>query len=319
MTTEEKIEMHCHTLFSVDGSGTPEQMVDKAADRGITALSITDHNSTGGCKRAGARAAQKGIQYLSGVEIDAFYGPQSYHFVAFGFDPDNQALKDLMTRQQENYVVRFEILLAQMQALGCEIKENEIKSKLPEFYPSHPHPVLNPWALRHFIRDRDDSERLTNIMEKARKQIANSDERPLHERLNTRGKFCSFREARDTIHEAGGVILLAHVGKALKDRPDLQIQLIEELSDKGLDGFEVYHPFHHDNFDNDNDKPQISGLKKLAAEMGCLVSGGTDCHHVPGTGRREIGSSGLEKEMFEKIETALKERQESGKFSGSPQ
>lgn len=74
------IEMHCHTLFSVDGRGTPENLVDAAADQGITVLAVTEHNHLGSLRRAKAHAERRGLRYINGIELDARWQNANYHF-----------------------------------------------------------------------------------------------------------------------------------------------------------------------------------------------------------------------------------------------
>lgn len=40
------IDLHCHTLFSVDSYGTPEALIDAADDAGLTADPIADITKT---------------------------------------------------------------------------------------------------------------------------------------------------------------------------------------------------------------------------------------------------------------------------------
>ena len=97
------IELHCHSLFSVDARGTPEDLVDVAVGRGITAIALTDHNNLGGLSRTEAQAARHGIRFLPGVELDASCKDRSYHFVAIGFDAEDSALTDLVDRNFSVY------------------------------------------------------------------------------------------------------------------------------------------------------------------------------------------------------------------------
>ena len=44
------IDLHCHSIFS-DGTNTPEELVLLAEQAGLTALALTDHDTTNGLKR----------------------------------------------------------------------------------------------------------------------------------------------------------------------------------------------------------------------------------------------------------------------------
>ena len=43
-----KVDLHVHTSHSVDGSISPEKLVDLSQTKGLGALAITDHNTIGG-------------------------------------------------------------------------------------------------------------------------------------------------------------------------------------------------------------------------------------------------------------------------------
>jgi len=301
----DRIEMHCHTLFSVDGSGTPEDLVDAAAERGVKTLSITEHNSVDSFHRASRHAQARGIRYISGVEIDAFFRGHSYHFLAFGFDPGDGVLLNLLARQRLNYVVWFEALFEKMISLGFPFTLEEIEASLPVTYPTYPDQVLNPWALTRFINRQPESERLASCLRKARAALPP----PPPGQPGERGQICSYEEARDVVHATGGVFLLAHPGKALRRQPEAQEKLIRELMDEGLDGFELHHPYNRDEHDaNRGGPPVFEGLRRLGGELNAVLSGGSDCHHAPGEGMVELGSCGAPRELLDRMEKVLKER-----------
>ena len=55
------IDLHCHSTYS-DGSLTPEQLVAEAAKIGLTALALTDHDTTAGLPRFSAAAAGTAVR-----------------------------------------------------------------------------------------------------------------------------------------------------------------------------------------------------------------------------------------------------------------
>ncbi|MDO8690464.1 MAG: PHP domain-containing protein, partial [Dehalococcoidia bacterium] len=63
-------ELHCHSYFSLrDGASPPEDLVLRAAELGMPALALTDHNGLYGAipfYKAGVKA---GIRPLIGAEV----------------------------------------------------------------------------------------------------------------------------------------------------------------------------------------------------------------------------------------------------------
>jgi predicted metal-dependent phosphoesterase TrpH len=64
-----RVDLHSHTRASFDGVAEPEALVMRAAERGLTHLAITDHETLDGAHRAAA-AAPAGIHVLIGSEVN---------------------------------------------------------------------------------------------------------------------------------------------------------------------------------------------------------------------------------------------------------
>src|SRR5262245_11621017 len=63
-------ELHAHTNFSLlDGTSSPEEMVQEAAIRKLRALAITDHDSLSGVVRFAAEARRHELPAIVGVEL----------------------------------------------------------------------------------------------------------------------------------------------------------------------------------------------------------------------------------------------------------
>jgi len=63
-------ELHCHSAFSLlDGAATPETLVRRAAELGIRAVALTDHDDLGGAARFSAAARDVGVEAIIGAEL----------------------------------------------------------------------------------------------------------------------------------------------------------------------------------------------------------------------------------------------------------
>ncbi|MDX1970761.1 MAG: error-prone DNA polymerase [Planctomycetaceae bacterium] len=63
-------ELRCRTNYSfLDGASHPDELVERAAELGLTALAITDQNSLAGVVRAHVAAKPLGLKLLIGAEI----------------------------------------------------------------------------------------------------------------------------------------------------------------------------------------------------------------------------------------------------------
>jgi len=63
-------DLHTHTICS-DGKWTPEDLLEEAKRIEIKQISTTDHNTLRAINRAKAKSQEIGINFVTGVEIDA--------------------------------------------------------------------------------------------------------------------------------------------------------------------------------------------------------------------------------------------------------
>ena len=292
------IELHCHSMFSVDARGTPEDLVDVAVERGITGIALTDHNSLGGLARTKAQAARHGIRFLPGVELDAVWKDRSFHFVAIGFDSDDRALNDLVDRNFSAYEHAFRLYLAEFPTLGYPDLGPRLLEALPERYPSHPAPVLNQWFARDvlleqgMLAERDD---FVGLIGEARKRVVAERGKDVFR------KFADLEETLSAVQGAGGILVLAHVANYLQGDADAQLTLIRGLVGIGLDGFELYHPINRA-------EPHFDRLVTEAADLNCVVTGGSDCHNASQPDNNPIGCADVPDDVLGRIEETLSTR-----------
>lgn len=288
-----RIEMHCHTLFSVDGHCTPETVGDVAAERGITTLSIAEHNNMGSLQRAQKHAGEKGIGYISGVEFDGIWEAKNFHFLAYGFDAHNEALISFAERNfgcaERNFSRYLEIL-----ERDYGVKRETLIAGLAKRYPTHPSPVLSLAYANHamvaggIFPDIAAAIKMETVIN-----------RKVLERWGAEAvePYATFEVIRDVVHNAGGIVLLAHVALGNKGNLEKQLPLIRDLTEKGLDGFELYSPFNLS-------EPHFDELVAESKRLGCAVSGGSDCHNAAEKGS-SFGTVAVPDYVVATIETAL--------------
>jgi predicted metal-dependent phosphoesterase TrpH len=95
------IDLHCHSTAS-DGALSPEDLVSRAVEKGVTHLALTDHDTVVGFARATARAEAIGLSMISGTELSCVWRSQTIHIVGLDFDLDNSAFQAALERQNAN-------------------------------------------------------------------------------------------------------------------------------------------------------------------------------------------------------------------------
>jgi error-prone DNA polymerase len=65
------VELHCHSAYSfLDGVSLPDELVQRAAELGHTALALTDHNSVSGSMELAQATKDSQVRAIHGAEID---------------------------------------------------------------------------------------------------------------------------------------------------------------------------------------------------------------------------------------------------------
>lgn len=82
-----RADLHIHTVLSpcADLDMSPDVIVDRAKERQLDLIGITDHNSTHNCQAVAEYAAREGIAVLSGCEVNT---SEEIHVLVFFPDFD---------------------------------------------------------------------------------------------------------------------------------------------------------------------------------------------------------------------------------------
>lgn len=89
---ETRVDLHTHSNCS-DGLLAPAALVQLAATRQLTMLSLTDHDTMAGCAEAQAACGRHGIQFIPGVELTAGWREREIHIVGLAVDAASPALQ----------------------------------------------------------------------------------------------------------------------------------------------------------------------------------------------------------------------------------
>ena len=115
------IDMHVHTVRSLDGRYSTKQTLDMALESNTKFLAITDHNNIKSVKKAQRIIKMEpekydSIRLIPGVEIsceDEKLGAK-FHLLIYDFDVNNKALNELLIKitkaEQKEQLVWFEFL-----------------------------------------------------------------------------------------------------------------------------------------------------------------------------------------------------------------
>ncbi len=255
-----KADLHLHSIYS-DGKYAPDTICEIAKARGLSLLSITDHDTLMGLEEKRAAAKRHGLFYLSGWEISAYEGEEKIHILGYGCKMDKNYEAFTQKRVAASFA-RAEESVKKCNGVGIPLTMEEVLSmRLQEDAPVHTMHVAR--ALQKYVEGTDGE-----IYEKylSRGRVANSNiGRP------------SPKEAIEIIHALGGVAVLAHPGRIYTmDRETL----ISDLKKLGLDGIEAIYTTHTER--------ETADFCSLVQKYGLFITGGSDTHVEDGT--RAIGT-----------------------------
>ena len=120
-----KADLHVHTTAS-DGTQSPEQVVRLAADKGLSTISITDHDTLSGYHKALNIARKLGVKLIPGVEITCDYKNQECHMLAYAFDENHSGLISMLASQKQRRIQRAHKMVHNLNKLGFELDFDDV-------------------------------------------------------------------------------------------------------------------------------------------------------------------------------------------------
>lgn len=269
------IDLHIHSRYS-DGCDTPEEIAQAAAKKSVTAVALTDHDTTAGVRDFLLACGKEGITGISGIEIGVQVSMGTLHLLGLGVDPDAEALGQILERLRRSREDRNRRILEKLSELGFSLTWDEVQAIAGNDVVGRPHIALAMIA-------RGWAESVSEVFERFLENGA-----PAYVgRLKP-----SPVEAIRLITEAGGVAVVAHPFSWIEDIPELE-KALRELKAEGLKGVEVYHSSHSTS--------DTMELLRISKRVGLIPTGGTDYHGEAVKPSIRLGVGGGEMDISEEI------------------
>ena len=246
-------DLHCHSVVS-DGTLTPEELAQRAAENGVRVWSLTDHDEVGGLARAAQAAAKHGLLFVPGVEISVTWSGVTLHIVGLNVDYADSPLADGLASVRSGRTERAQEMSRQLEKVGIEgVYEGALK------YVGNPNLI----SRTHFARCLVERGVCTDF-------------RDVFERFLTPGKpgfvpheWASLKQSVDWILESNGQAVIAHPGRY--DINDMQMdELVDQFVKLGGEGIEVVTGSHT--------VDQYSRYARRSLRSGLKASRGSDFH-----------------------------------------
>lgn len=258
-------DLHCHTQFS-DGALSPEAVITRAAEQGVSVLAITDHDTIAGVAIAQKAASLVGIELVTGIEFSSQWGKGGVHVVGLDVDLHSPALAEAVQLQEQARIVR-----------GRNIAERLSRAGFPGAFEGASRIAGDAILGRpHFAQYLVDIGAVKNMNAAFKKYLGTG--KP----ADVKHQWPLMEQVIGWIHAAGGVAVLAHPAKYELTRTKM-CAMIDSFVAAGGDAIEV-----------------ISGLQPAAMTEDLLritntrsiyASCGSD-FHLPGHAWQELGGFG---------------------------
>lgn len=110
-------DLHSHSNAS-DGSLTPQALVSRARQQGVTQLALTDHDSVDGVLSLASETLDIGL--IAGVELSCIWGKALVHVVGLRIDPRSDVITRGLQQQQQARLQRAQLIGDKLAKLGFE-------------------------------------------------------------------------------------------------------------------------------------------------------------------------------------------------------
>lgn len=233
---------------------TPAELVRHAAESGLSAIALTDHDTTDGVREAMETGKNCGIEVIPGIELSAESDTET-HILGYFIDPNASILLEAVQYIQEIRVKRIEMTLEMLRDCGIDISMAEVRVKAGSGILCRAH-VAKILTERGKAQSPGDAfKKWLNVGCPAYADI----------------QALTDTEAIRLIRQSGGDAYLAHLHLTKKAGDELYA-FVKRLKDAGLCGIEGWY--------TDYTPEHIRDYRGLAQKYGLKLSGGTDFHGI---------------------------------------
>ncbi len=241
------VDLHLHSTAS-DGTLTPTDLVHEAAERGVTLIALTDHDTTEGVAEATAAARESGLSLVPGVELSAESELYDVHILGLFLRVEHPGLQEALARLRVAREARNARILELLRSVGAPVSAERVQEISGPGSVGRPHIAAAMVEAGHVASQGEAFYRYLG-----------------------RGKPAYVRraqlepaEACRIVKGADGIPVLAHPAKIGSS------DLIDEVIAQGVEGVEAFHA--------DQSTEDTEMLLALAKRHSLLVTGGTDSH-----------------------------------------
>jgi len=244
-------DLHIHTNFS-DGLDSIETIIDKALEKNIYGIAITDHDTIDAINYLSCNKIKfNNISIIPGIELSSDINGEEVHILGYFIDCENINLNNELRRLKEDRFSRGLLILEKLSSLGLNLEIDSIINEAKI--------INNGFIGRAFIARKLVSYGFVKDIKEAFDKYLGED-RPAYINRNK----LSLSDSIDLITKSSGIPVLAHPGM-IKDKT-----IVKKTIELGIKGIECFTSKHT----KEDERYFVDVCKK----NNLIITGGSDYH-----------------------------------------
>lgn len=275
------VDLHIHTCCS-DGVFTPSEAVAYASKVGLSAISITDHDTVDGVQEALEAGKKYGVEVIPGIELSAELdnvAKTEMHILGYYVNHKSKSFNEALSIFKKARQKRAKDIFEALKALGIELEPDGLVENTGG---------KNIGRL-HFAKALVEKKCVSCVSEAFQKFLG------LDKPAYFPKHYISPKDAINLILKAGGIPVLAHPYYGHYSNKNIFKGLIND----GLMGIEAWHKSHPANV--------VKKFLNIAEELNLVATGGSDCHGAYGNETPLMGKIKVPYSVIEALEEKKKQ------------
>ena len=274
-----KVDLHLHSTAS-DGRFSPEEIVRKSEEQGLTVIALADHDTVDGVAPALAAAkAFPGLKVIPAVEISTYVPRGEVHVLGYFIDYTSEELKVRLERMRSGRRERAQAMIAKLGDLGLPVDWQRVQEIAGVRSIGRPH-IAQAMLEKGYV---------ASIGEVFAEYLGRGG------LAYVEWQKIAPAEAVELILRADGLPVLAHPSTVANMEA-----LVTELKAAGLVGIEAYYSSYT--------AEDVAELIALADKHQLIVTGGSDFHGLPANIETIIGGADVPLEAADRLIALAEQR-----------
>ncbi len=268
------IDLHVHTTAS-DGQYSPSQIIQKASEKNIKVIAITDHDTYAGVNEAQNEGKKLGVTVIPGIELNISFPTGEFHLLGLGIKNPSRSLTSIVENVMKYRNERNLQIIDKMNAEGLPLTAEELTQDFPDTVIGRPHfaAELVKYGL---VKNRQQA--FDQYLARGRKWYV--------------PRVCTnLDEAIVAIRESGGLPVVAHPMSLYLSWGKLP-DFLTDCYEKGVVGIEAFHPGAR--------VTECLRLEELGRKIGFIITAGSDFHGEKIRADRKLGHTAGGKKIDDK-------------------